>query len=310
MPRRQARAWLNRRTLTPNQPEGGAQAVCCALLARRCSPRRTLSLQRLVSNQAGKDRARWREPSTRTSPWRTRCLKSMRPTDQRCNCPVSASTVRSTSYPGSVVHTVIARRWMTNHPSVPPGPDRTKCTTVRSTGSFAGIASWWPPQQSLSVALLRGRVTEHPLGSPVPEGPHDGGQRLAGCGERIATGPTARRRFPDHQPTPFEQPQPLGEQGAAHSRDPSMDLVEAIGTDHQLPDDQRGPSVTKDVDIHGDRTVLVTVPSMLFPEPVLPTPPPTTTSTTRGDASRNPAPAGAPSRWRPDCRMLNSWLVF
>jgi hypothetical protein len=54
----------------------------------------------------------------------------------------------------------------------------------------------------------------------------------------------------------LEVAEPLGEQGPAHSGDPTMDLVEAAGTDHQLANDQGGPTVTEHVDPDGDRALL------------------------------------------------------
>src|SRR5512144_1880509 len=217
--------------------------------ARRGAGPRRKATCRTRSGRPG--RAGWGRAPGRAR-WPTRSRYGTRPTNHRCICPVSASIARSTSYPGSSLHTVIARRSAQSHPCGAPGPVRTRWTTTRCSGSFAGITNWCirqmseRPSQSSSV------------GSPNT---HSAAQIPIARTIGVNASPAAVRPSPVSdgavdEPAPLEEPKPLRERGSAHPRDPAMDLFEPTGADHELPYDEGCPSVAEHVDTGGDRAVV------------------------------------------------------
>jgi hypothetical protein len=113
-----------------------------------------------------------------------------------------------------------------------------------------------PPHQREGVAVLLLRVIEDPFRSPVADRPDDRGQRLPRRGQPVAPGAPALGRLTSDQAASLQRPQALREQGPAHPGDAAMDLVEAGGPHHQLPDDQGRPTIPEHVDPDGDRAVV------------------------------------------------------
>ena len=156
---------------------------------------------------------------------------------------------------------------MSSQPCAPPEPVRTRRTTVGPSVAWRGWRTAGCARSATSVAVVVGRVAEHPLSGPVAHGPRCR-SALAGRGQLVRSG----------QPRPFavgrRAPgarawQPLREQATARAGYPAMDLVEAAGTDHQLSDDQgvhRSPS-TPTADAIGQYSLRLVMDPSSTPSP-------------------------------------------
>ena len=149
-------------------------------------------------------------------------------------------------------------RSMSSQPWAPPAPVSTRWTTVRVSGSLAGMATWCVRQISDSPSHSSSLgIAEDPFRGPVPHRPHDRRQGLAGRGQRVDPGPSAAG-----SPRGSMSPRRSSSRSRWVSRVrlargmPRWISLKPRGPDHQLADDQRGPAVAEHVDPGSDRAVL------------------------------------------------------
>src|SRR3954454_7476754 len=122
-----------------------------------------------------------------------------------------------------------------------------------------------PPDERQAVAVVLGRLGEHPFGCPVADAPHDGRERLAGGRQLVTAGTTRRVGLATYEPSLFQRAQPLGKQCSAHAWDAAVDLVEAGRPDRELTNDEWCPSIAEYVDTGRDRAVVgVTLHRIIF----------------------------------------------